>query len=205
MSCRLRLSRRQTGKIVLQVVRYSDKSFPQRRPLNGKWVEHEGNHARGFKPLDGVAACVRWLDLPPEFNGKQIKDIGDLRAACQRRRIFDALLKGVNGEVEPPPPEEPPSDEDDPRDYKERGKKSDKANGKRMEPLSFRRLKEFFAMEFDDADFVLRNGYLTKGEMLAIFGAGGIGKTRIVNHLIRDLKTGKPFLGRWQTNGRDLR
>ena len=27
-----------TGKIVFQVVRYSDKSFPQRRPLNGKWV-----------------------------------------------------------------------------------------------------------------------------------------------------------------------
>ena len=102
-----------------------------------------------------------------------------MRAACASEDAFFEALAELQQKAKttaPPPPEEPPSDEDDPRDYKERGKKSDKANGKRMEPLSFRRLKEFFAMEFDDADFVLRNGYLTKGEMLAIFGAGGIGK-----------------------------
>jgi energy-coupling factor transporter ATP-binding protein EcfA2 len=75
----------------------------------------------------------------------------------------------------------------------------------KLEPLNFKRLREVFAMQFDDADFVLRNGYLAKGEMVAIFGAGGIGKTRIVNQLIRDIKIGKPFLGRWQTNGRDLK
>jgi RecA-family ATPase len=90
-------------------------------------------------------------------------------------------------------------------DFRQGAHDSHGPNGSKMEPLTFRRLKEIFAMDFDDADFVLRNGYLTKGEMIAIFGTGGIGKTRIVNQLIRDLKTGKPFFGRWQTNGRDLK
>ena len=100
--------------------------------------------------------------------------------------------------------ETPPRDDDDPQRERVRSSRgSEQAN--KLQPLTFRRLKEIFAMHLDDADFVLRNGYLAKGEMVAIFGAGGIGKTRIVNQLIRDLKTGKALFGRWQTNGRELK
>jgi RecA-family ATPase len=74
----------------------------------------------------------------------------------------------------------------------------------RMEPLTFRRLNEILAMEFDDGDFVLANGYLTKGEPGAICGAGGIGKSRLVTQLVRDILIGEPFLGRWPTNGQNL-
>ena len=78
-------------------------------------------------------------------------------------------------------------------------------NGAKMEPLTFRRPSEILAMEFSDEDFVLRNGYLTKGEPAAICGAGGIGKSRIAMQLARDLITGRPFLGRWPTNGANIR
>ena len=78
------------------------------------------------------------------------------------------------------------------------------ANGAKMEPLSFRRLHDILTLEFDDADFVLRNGYLTKGEASAICGAGGIGKSRLVIQLIRDMLTGRRFLDRWMTNGKDI-
>jgi len=74
----------------------------------------------------------------------------------------------------------------------------------RMEPLTFRRLNEILAMEFDDDDFVLANGYITKGEPGAICGAGGIGKSRLVTQLVRDILIGQPFLGRWPTNGQNL-
>jgi RecA-family ATPase len=77
-------------------------------------------------------------------------------------------------------------------------------NGQKMQPLTFRRLKEILAMEFDDADFVLRNGYLTKGDPAAICGAGGIGKSRLLTQLVRDMLIDQPFLGRWLTNGRNL-
>jgi hypothetical protein len=78
------------------------------------------------------------------------------------------------------------------------------ANGPKMEPLSFRRLRDILAMQFDDADFVLRNGYLTKGEACAICGAGSIGKSRLVSQLIRDMLTGRRFLDRWVTSGKKL-
>ena len=39
-------------------------------------------------------------------------------------------------------------------------------NGSKMEPLTVRRLFEILAMEFDETDFILKNGYLTKGESL---------------------------------------
>ena len=57
------------------------------------------------------------------------------------------------------------------------------------------------AMEFSDSDFILKNGYLTKGESLAICGAGGIGKSRLILQMLIDIITGRKFLG-WQTNGK---
>ena len=93
----------------------------------------------------------------------------------------------------------------DEEENQERQNANHGSNGQKMEPLTFRRLKEILAMEFNDADFVLRNGYLTKGEPAAICGAGGIGKSRLVSQLIRDILTGQPFLGRWATNEQNLK
>ena len=77
-------------------------------------------------------------------------------------------------------------------------------NGSKMEPLSVRRVSEIMAMEFSDSDFILKNGYLTKGESLAICGAGGIGKSRLILQMLIDIITGRKFLG-WQTNGKGTR
>ncbi len=155
------------GKVVFQVVRYSDKTFLPRQRVNGRWVWNikgvervpyrlpellakpasvwvvEGEkdvetlreagqtstcnpfgagkwrpeyseHLRGlhvwvvpdgdeigreharevFASLKGIAASIRCLDLPSEFNGKQIKDVSDLRVACDSEdAFFDALAK----------------------------------------------------------------------------------------------------------------
>jgi DNA primase len=53
------------------------------------------DHARKvFALLDGVAASVTWLDLPPEFNGHRIKDVSDLHVACASEDAFlEALEK----------------------------------------------------------------------------------------------------------------
>ena len=79
-----------------------------------------------------------------------------------------------------------------------------RANQSGLQPLSFRRLHEIIKMQFDDNDFVLKNGYLTKGEPSAVCGAGGIGKSRLISQLIRDILTGRLFLGRWETNGQNI-
>jgi hypothetical protein len=78
-------------------------------------------------------------------------------------------------------------------------------NCPKIEPLSIRQLNDILAMVFDDSDFVLRNGYLTKGEPLAICGAPSVGKSRIVLQLIIAIITGRDFLGRWSTNGKAAR
>ena len=78
-------------------------------------------------------------------------------------------------------------------------------NGSKLAPLTFRRLNDILALEFDDGDFVLANGYLTKGEPCAWCGAGNIGKSRLASQLVRDILLDQPFLGRWPTNGRNLK
>jgi AAA domain len=78
-------------------------------------------------------------------------------------------------------------------------------NRPKIEPLSIRQLNDILAMVFDDSDFVLRNGYLKKGEPLAICGAPSVGKSRIVLQLIIAIITGRDFLGRWSTNGKAAR
>jgi hypothetical protein len=176
------------GKVVFQIVRYSDKTFRARQRVNGRWVWNiegvepvpyrlpellagpasvwvvEGEkdvetlreirqtatcnpfgagkwksqyseHLRGlhvwlvpdndekgrgharevFASLDGVAACVRWLDLPAKFNDKQIKDISDLRAACvSEEAFFEALAElQQKAKTTTPPPEESQQSRDD--------------------------------------------------------------------------------------------
>ena len=59
-------------------------------------------------------------------------------------------------------------------------------------------------MEFDDSDFLLKNGYLSKGDPLAICGAAGIGKSRLILQLLIAIITGRDFLG-WPTNGKGSR
>ena len=78
-------------------------------------------------------------------------------------------------------------------------------NGSQIQPLSFRQLNDILAMEFDDSDFVLRNGYLTKGEPVAICGAPSVGKSRIVLQLTIAIIIGGDFLRRWPTNGKAAR
>ena len=116
----------------------------------------------------------------------------------QRQKLEEDLEQATG--VRPPPPKVRAGANSEPQQQQQGGS----ANSAKMEPLTFRRLNEILAMEFDDADFVLRNGYLTKGDPAAICGAGGIGKSRLVSQLVRDMLLGQPFLGRWVTNGQDL-
>ena len=67
-------------------------------------------------------------------------------------------------------------------------------------PLTVRRPSEIMAMEFPESDILLENGYLAKGDSLAICGAGGIGKSRLELQLVFSLVTGRDFLG-WETRG----
>ena len=71
-------------------------------------------------------------------------------------------------------------------------------------PLTIRTIDEILAMTFDPADLILPNGYLTAGELTAMCGIGGIGKSRLAMQFGMCCRVGWDFLG-WPTNGRDLR
>jgi RecA-family ATPase len=57
-------------------------------------------------------------------------------------------------------------------------------------------------MRFSDNDFVLRNGYMAKGDPIAICGPAGVGKSRLVMQLAIDVLIGREFLG-WTTKARE--
>jgi predicted ATP-dependent serine protease len=61
------------------------------------------------------------------------------------------------------------------------------------ERLTIRRPSDILKMRFSDNDLVLKNGYLTKGDPLAICGPPGVGKSRLVMQLIIALLTGREF------------
>jgi AAA domain/DnaB-like helicase N terminal domain len=74
----------------------------------------------------------------------------------------------------------------------------------RRRPLSTRTIAEIRAMKFDPADFILANGYATAGDLTAMCGAGGVGKSRLTMQFALCCRSGRDFLG-WPTNGRNLR
>jgi len=70
--------------------------------------------------------------------------------------------------------------------------------------LTVRHPSEILAMEFPKDDLLLENGYLVKGDSLAMCGAGGVGKSRLSMQLAIALVTGREFLG-WKTRGKGTR
>lgn len=54
---------------------------------------------------------------------------------------------------------------------------------------------EIIEMEFTPGDLYLDNGVFQKGQMLALLGPGGVGKSRLSLQLLICLILGKPFLG----------
>jgi 5S rRNA maturation endonuclease (ribonuclease M5) len=74
----------------------------------------------------------------------------------------------------------------------------------RRAPLSIRTVDEILEMKFDPSDFILKNGYLTKGDLTAMCGMGGVGKSRLAMQLALCCRSGRDFLG-WETEGRELR
>jgi AAA domain len=70
-----------------------------------------------------------------------------------------------------------------------------------FKPLTIRTPREILEMRFDPNDRLLANGYLTKGNSLALVGAGGIGKSRVVMQMAIACILGNAFLG-WETNAR---
>jgi hypothetical protein len=71
-------------------------------------------------------------------------------------------------------------------------------------PLTIRRVGEILSMDFDPADMLLTNGYLTKGNALSIVGMGGLGKSRVVLQLAIACILGRLFFG-WETQAEGLR
>lgn len=69
---------------------------------------------------------------------------------------------------------------------------------KLVSSFSTRTPKEILGMTFDPADFLIDNGYLSKGDPLVILGQGGLGKSRIVLQLGIACVTGLSFFG-WRT------
>ena len=59
-------------------------------------------------------------------------------------------------------------------------------------------------MTFSQDDFILENGYVAKGDALAICGAAGVGKTRLYMQMVIAFLTGRDFLG-WKTQGKGTR
>ena len=80
----------------------------------------------------------------------------------------------------------------------------DEEAAKPSAPLTIRRPSEILNMMFSQDDFLLENGYLAKGDSLAICGAGGVGKSRLILQLMIALVTGRDFLG-WKTRGMGTR
>jgi hypothetical protein len=70
--------------------------------------------------------------------------------------------------------------------------------------LTIRNIDEIMGMEHDETDFLLGNGYLTRGERTAICGMGGVGKSRLVMQLAMCCRTGRDFIG-WETRATDTR
>jgi RecA-family ATPase len=70
-------------------------------------------------------------------------------------------------------------------------------------PLTIRTIGEILTMTFDDADLILPNGYLARGERTAICGVGGVGKSRLGMQLALCCRAGRDFLG-WATRGQEL-
>jgi hypothetical protein len=84
-------------------------------------------------------------------------------------------------------------------------RKSNETNaGLRRAPLTIRTVDQILEMKFDDADLILENGYATKGDLSAICGMGGVGKSRLAIQFAFCCRAGREFLG-WRTRGRDLR
>jgi hypothetical protein len=81
--------------------------------------------------------------------------------------------------------------------------KSEPDNPQRS-PLTIRTVDEILSMTFDEADMILKNGYLSRGERSSICGMGGVGKSRLSMQLACCCRAGRDFLG-WPTNGRGLR
>lgn len=71
-------------------------------------------------------------------------------------------------------------------------------------PLTIRCVGDILGMDFDPADMLLNNGYLTKGNSLSIVGMGGLGKSRVALQLAIACILGHPFFG-WETQAQGLR
>ena len=80
----------------------------------------------------------------------------------------------------------------------------EEAEAKAFAPLTLRRPSEILRMTFSQDDFILENGYVAKGDALAICGAAGVGKTRLYMQMVIALLTGRDFLG-WKTQGKGTR
>ena len=80
----------------------------------------------------------------------------------------------------------------------------DEAEVKPFAALTVRRLSEILQMTFSPDDFILENGYVAKGDAIAICGAAGVGKTRLCMQMVIALLTGRDFLG-WKTRGKGTR
>jgi RecA-family ATPase len=80
----------------------------------------------------------------------------------------------------------------------------DEAEVKPFAALTVRRPSEILGMMFSPEDFILENGYLTKGDALAICGAAGVGKTRLSMQMVIAILTGRDFLD-WKTRGKGTR
>jgi hypothetical protein len=112
----------------------------------------------------------------------QAKDLSDLHAEFGREKLLPAIQASV---VEVPVQDRQHSENKRP-------------------PLTIRTIDEILAMQFDPADLILPNGYLTLGESAAMCGMGGVGKSRLVMQLALCCRTSREFLG-WETHGLELR
>ena len=112
----------------------------------------------------------------------QVKDVSDLHAELGRENLLPAIQASVV-EVQ----------------VQDRQQSENK-----RPPLTIRPIDEILAMQFDLADLILPNGYLTLGERTAMCGMGGVGKSRVVMQLALCCRTGREFLG-WETCGPELR
>ena len=48
-----------------------------------------------LKSLEGICQWAKWIELPPEHQGKPIKDVADLRMACRNIEEFIDVLHGL--------------------------------------------------------------------------------------------------------------